>query len=783
MLSAIGILLFALGKDVYGWVRKEASASLRVKSNQVIPGRFLLKKRFPLVLLFVLLLVPGSVTAQSKCGWGEPPATDRLPANVEAIIAQLPGGFDSGEVVQQMNDWYRNCDGTAMRKAIFELRRAAGRYRTDQAVAALLGTALMHGPEVQLEGAVGMTNRPIYKISNSEREGARLLAKAAVAPGLDAAGLELANVAIASRHGPTVELALDALREITGNGGTPAHWRLIADLYFIEQKYDSAIASGMHAFERGDSTAMHATAVARLMVDADTAAAARAYFAGLEASAAMQLYYDDISYLLLPSDTLEWSALDASKKADWIRQQWEWRATTSGQSVAARLKEHFVRLAYAMEHYPRMSFSGPPAISGVVRDGSTRKMSIDDRGLIYVRHGEPDRIIRMGIGSADDTRSAWGYRSIGTGGALFEFSRNDCSTGASGPSCVPVADYFMSAPLPCGLGDKPDRTYLDYAQEIMPYAPALAGSFVGCWSAMTTGNSLALDGQRGRDAQNRMTSLQEGLVALKTETARTIEEPISALMRTYAMRDRSNTVLVAAAMLDGSMIKPAEGTLNYGLEFRLSVEHPETRTAEKVDTTLTFTTPAPMTPGQVASVRITSIAAPAADATVRFTVRNANDPSQGQIITTARAIPDLSGDRFALSDLVVAAPVDGTWVRGNVRLAPLPSHEVAEGEPFRLFHEIYGAADGDSVSVQITIAPGESESVLSSIRSLVQRRSAQQLTFSDRLDVDAVGTARLSREVATDLEPGRYVIIVNVRNPRLNASAEARTDLVILKQE
>ena len=146
-----------------------------------------------------------------------------------------------------------------------------------------------------------------------------------------------------------------------------------------------------------------------------------------------------------------------------------------------------------------------------------------------------------------------------------------------------------------------------------------------------------------------MRRMADGLIALRTESAtRDLVDPLSALIRTYAMRESGRTVLVAAAALDGNAIHPRNGTFDYSLSLMLSVEHPSTRTVEQVDTVLAFSTPSPMTKGQVANVRVVTPAQPAADATVRFTVRNTNDPRQGQMITTAREIPDYAGNRFAL---------------------------------------------------------------------------------------------------------------------------------------
>jgi hypothetical protein len=737
---------------------------------------------------------------------------------VEAIASHVtPGWADADKVIAGLTRWYHECDGGAARQAIWDLNRAVDRNKKDLALSALLGTALMHGPEVQIEGATGVTNRAMFHLSNSERDGARLLAKAAADPRFPTAALEVANVALATRHEATVKVARAALHSVTARTASAEHLRLAAELALVAKDYAAAQAEGERAVALGDTGAFHAAGIARIFTAPDSVAA-RVYLAGLADPRALDLYYDDLSYLLLAEDTLAWQALPSSERPDWIRKQWEWRAATSSLSLAERLKLHFTRLTQAWDMYPRTVFRSGAATNAVVFDARQRRMSLDDRGLIYVRHGAPNEVIRMSSTSLDNTRMAWGYSGLADGRALFEFTKMDCpqpmaplsaggggakptfvpSAGARGqravsaqPSnpqgtqkCVNSGDYYLATPLGCqdGPPNVIQATFLDYGTAVAKYDPAFSVNMLNCYTASATGNADNIAYQQLRDAQYRGQSIERGNSALRTESAGPpLTSPLSTILRTYAMRAGDETKLFAFAATEGSAMHPREGSSEYALRLLLSVENTARLVANNVDTIVRFRTAAPMTMGQMARTSINTSAAPAPDVTVRFSVRNENDPAQGQIITTTRAIPDFSGNRFALSDLVIAEPRAGSWVRGSERLAPTPGHYVDRGAIFRLYHELYGAQAGDSLTTRITIAPGTSDNVLSQIKALITRKSAMQVGFADRAEVDASGVVRMSRDIGADLEPGRYIVSVTVTNERTKLSAESRTELVVLK--
>jgi GWxTD domain-containing protein len=773
------------------------------------------KIALPILLAVGAIAAPVSVDtayAQATCGWMAPPSTPRLPADVETIIAQLPANWkEAPEAIANLNKWFHDCDDPAGHEAIFAMQRALRRGIKGEALNALLGTTLMHGPEVQIDHATGITNRPTYQLSNAERDGARLLAHAArTDPMLVVAAGQLAEVALSSRHAPTVKIALETLRDVMQRAPSGPYATLAAELALVSKDYKQARTYGEEAVALGDSAAYHAIAVASVLAGEDSAGEA-AYMRGVSAPGAIDLYYDDISFLLQPDDTLAWQQLADEAKPDWIRKQWKFRAATSGQSVGERLKVHFERLAYAIEHYPRTAYRTPPGTNAVMMDQRARMMTLDDRGLIYVRHGAPDEIIAVhSANAADATRQAWGYKGLFQGRALFEFTHQDCpetlvnapppasgtraagrrtpvaannrTTDRASLGCRQSSDYYLASPLGCTARGNPTVTYFDYGAAIAPYSPGLAAYNMNCFSDLTGQGGLSEDFKL-QEAVHRSTAIIQGGVAMRTESAAPpFTRPLDVAFMTYAMRDGHDTQVFGFAGVSGAGVKPKANTTDYALRVQLSVENNRTLNADIIDTTLASRMQAPLQAGQVVRASVATKALPANDATVRMTVRNQNDVGQGQVITAARAIPDFSTDKLALSDLVIAEPRDGSWNRGGVRLAPIPAHLVQTASTFRLFYELYGVHSGDSLDVQIIVAPGADASVLSKLKSLVDQKSALQVGFTERATADDSGTSRVVRDIPATVEPGRYVVTVRIRDSRTNETATAHTELIVVKQ-
>jgi hypothetical protein len=124
-------------------------------------------------------------------------------------------------------------------------------------------------------------------------------------------------------------------------------------------------------------------------------------------------YWRDFAAVATIDEQTAWHAameLGASARTDaacaLLEAGWGQRAARAGLGVAERLSLHYERLRYARERYALMRDGtrlGPRTRLLSNQVGRPEGADLDDRGLVYVRLGEPDRIASFG-GSGAVTR-------------------------------------------------------------------------------------------------------------------------------------------------------------------------------------------------------------------------------------------------------------------------------------------------------------------------------------------------------------------------------------------
>ena len=164
-----------------------------------------------------------------------------------------------------------------------------------------------------------------------------------------------------------------------------------------------------------------------------------------------------------------------------------------------------------------------------------------------------------------------------------------------------------------------------------------------------------------------------------------------------------------------------------------------------------------------------------ANATIRLRASNEADPLQGQIVSTARAIPDLGGAGPSLSDLVLAELADGNWRRGGVRLMPLVAHAIPAGQAFRVYVEGYNFTAEEPLEIRLVVAPGTGSGILARLRELISDRQAMSLSFNESATVDADGVMRVLKQVGGEIQPGAYNLELTIRRLSTGETVVART--------
>lgn len=797
------------------------------------------------VPFLVLLLAGASAVVVGRpqgetCGFSPGTPTDSAPPNLEAALQEAKRRPDLAGPAGDLRSWFRACDAGAARNAIRILRNTLESKPRDSLVRLLTGAALARGPEVQVPGAAGYLHRLTHHFSNSEREARRLLLAASREAGSAEAALELAALALGTRDRETLKDAATALAAVLRERGDPELLVALAEVLLGTGQVQDARRAANQALAAGDSRGQRALAISMMRSGGRADDAGSVYLSQLAAAdrAIVALYFEDIAPLLTPVQAAEWHRLSDSGKGVWIHREWEWRASTAGVSVGERIAEHHRRLAAATQRYQRVANRGPRPEGALGISGEFVRSPFDDRGIVFIRHGQPAEVIRASPGSTGLIREAWVYPGLGNGRGLFEFAKP--------PG---YGDYVLAAPLRCepflymfgeggqrgevlfeawvrsgGTADASigkgyptlssgraalpgaqaaqapaadwrqrfETVYLDYAASLGRYDPTLADRGLNCvrvaqMLAQTgPGNIRSVLGEISfLNAVNHLderAALRAVDQALATETGpRLFARPLRVVLSLYEFLRNGEPELTAFAGVPGSDVasKVRAGEFHYGLRLSLAIEDDRSRTVARVDTTLAFRMPRKLVAADLVRASISLPRHAAGHRTVRVVIADVNEPARGQILAGTRAL-GINAAALELSDIVIAEPRAGPWSRGGERLAPIPGHQVAAGSAFRLFHELYGARAGDTIRVRVEVSPGSGEGVLARVGDLISHRYAMALAFDEVAMLDADGVARVGRELRGDLRPGAYVLRVVVQNRRTGESAARSTELIVL---
>jgi hypothetical protein len=727
-----------------------------------------------------------SAAAQTAptCGWHFLEVRDVPPTL--ASLAGRTGNTRAQEAVKNLVKWYHECNSASGHEAIRLLRGSAD--RGSDTIKALLGVSLLRSPDVQIERAEGVVIRPQYR-SNMEDEGVRLLMDVLERVTWPEVAAELASVEVTSRDESDRDrvAALLTKRAPAINGA--GVWSGLAELDLSRGKLDAARRAAQQAIALGSARGERVSGILQMLTDNDPTAGAATYLRGLRDDGdALHAYFDDIRLLLGPDELTEWEAL-ATSRATWIHEKWDWRAQLAGIRIGERLAENQRRLRTARERYPRATYRGAPLVEQIWLNTALTLHPFDDRGLIYLRFGEPTEVLRMRPDRPDPGRMpqriAWIYTRVGAIPSVYEFDVSPDRPGffLAQPLQVPQCIKGSSSMPGARASEPPIYMPEDHSTHPIPGDVEDWSTSVFMWdhSLGLYYNSCALH----RYTEMLLASRRRAAEALRTENAvRPYAAPLAASMNLYAFRGANGRPeLISYLSIDGGRLR-ADSTSSlrsYAVGVLFSAGNPISLSVQRTDTTLAFTLREKPASGSFIGSAIRLATVPGDETRISVSLRNRNDEKQGQVMVTTKAVPAFAAGALALSDIVIAQARNGTWVRGQHRLAPWSGHAVPLGTPFRVYYEMYGAQTGDAVHVRMTVAPSRDASILGRLKELISKGQALSLEYDDTYTPDADGVARVMRDIGTELEAGAYVVDIEITNTRSGQTAVAQTNLVLVK--
>lgn len=542
-----------------------------------------------------------------------------------------------------------------------------------------------------------------------------------------------------------------------------------------------------------------------------------AYWNGCEEAGpqAAQQYWLDVEVLATPAELQAWDRIRRlpSTQTDlcgFLRRFWGERAVASTMSIGPRIQQHYERVRYAQANYRRRSGKKGPTMSNEI--GRPRNAAYDDRGLVYIRMGEPERTTRFGgnPGTIDNeivsaecyqpnvswaydypdgtkvyhfttfsgTDDYWLIENLGQvyrcgapeasaqGGEVMRLSPvNEHRAVALGPAAsLVLQDLYRSRQ---GL----DPRYAQAAQRMS--SPRGAGT-------LNTYGTKALESQRVLQEEREWT-FSDARFAIAEVPERPSIRPDSRLMsetlQFRSSRGGTNRVWVNALLEGDKLTGRLEGTgFRYQVDARLALidEKGEHR---QIDASFAATTPARLGRDQSLPVRIPVDLEPG-DYRYTLVVQDAlADPGQlrsGNYDRGELVVRDLSGRLPVLSDVAVAADSGGSWSPltpsgPDLGLIPSPAHLTGSDGVAYVYFEAYNLSPGGRYETRVRFEPEAREG------------EAFDLTFTGEAPVaGAPRTRRTLRLDLADAESGAYDMTVTVTDAESGESTLPHTTSIVV---
>jgi hypothetical protein len=689
------------------------------------------------------------------------------------------------------------------------IERAARKMPADPRPLYALGLARIGGPGVRVPVKVldqivtGQAIAEIIKrdpISLAKRDFRKALD---LDPNFTSAAIELGRVSLDTRDRENMEIAAAALRRLVAadRGGT----RGAVTLSQLEEALGNVQASVKAAdvatsISVGSSTAAsaeHARGVALLRQPGRIDEGARAYWSGADNLTAetAQTFYDGVEAIATDREKQQWQELDLEGRTAWLRRFWNVRAASGGVTVAERMAEHFTRLGAAHDKYRRHGKRGAaPGGSLVASKYSKDDLPFDDRGVIYVRHGEPDEIVRT---SDMDLRpnETWVYRQNGKN-VLYNF------VVLRDGSDYRLVDDLLAAldPSSRGLPTEAASKLLRDREAYEPRYAALAQKF----DSYDRGQRIRIpDGSGDARASARMNEATQSINTAQTLIASDMREAAFRALVTdthtpeftgdlpfwydlYSFRGRNGmTDITAAAAIPGTSLFSQPRGSQYIYSIQASLIFIDTVTSEitRKDSVFTFLSSRVLGPNEHLRMTIDMTVPFSKTGMHRIVLRDRVNPGVGQLYGGDSDIKNFSaGMTLMMSDVILAESEDGAWRRGDARLGLVPPRQFMEKKPLKVFYEIYNLPASTPYRTEVTLMPVEGVTGFGRIRKLFGGGDGKiQLQFDGMAPPDTEGTIQELKQVSAEVKPGKYKVIVRITNLDNQQSVLSETMFIVGK--
>jgi GWxTD domain-containing protein len=570
------------------------------------------------------------------------------------------------------------------------------------------------------------------------------------------AALALAQVELALLDTARLWEAKDVLRRVAA-AVAPGPPELLLALGRVERAAGS-LDSAATVFERyllsGPERGLGLLELARTRLALGRSDGEAPYYEGasLEDPAVIAGYRADIQLVAPDSVLHEFSRLKGQMRAAYLHRFWTDRDHLELRPEGERLREHYRRVVFARRHFPLTISRRFYGRRDAYRSGNDE---IDDRGVIYIRQGEPTERLRPFVFGVMPNES-WRYTRA-EGDLLLHFSSGYDRNGGGD-----IYDYrLVQSVLDVhGADDAPTDQLILSRQSLS----AVYGRMLN-WGRFGSAKARSLERRIGA------VSIAVGTTSDSHELQ--FARRLGAVVDVVAVGRRPGGSLahvvfgIAAPRTSGQLVA---GAVEYPVRVRLVALDQQDRSVGTLDTTLVVRRQRQLSDNEWLVGRAEVILPPG-----RWTYRAALSQGDSAGVVLPRdsvRVGNTDGASLELSDIALGSPGRAaSWTTDRADSVLLaPASRFRQRSEVGLYYEVTGATPGMMYRHDVTVLrPANPASD--------KRRPLVALSFDEKA---ADSTIRSHRTVRLDrLKAGSYVMEVKVTGPEGRSQTRHRSIHVI----
>ncbi len=466
-----------------------------------------------------------------------------------------------------------------------------------------------------------------------------------------------------------------------------------------------------------------------------------------------------MAWIATPAELAAFDRLAPDSVGMWLRRFWSGRDVEDARRPGERLVEQFRRYAYAREHFRLTTRHRHYDIEETYRD--TTQQEFDDRGVIYMRHGEPDGRARYSDQYVEPNET-WVYRRQPGPDLVFNFvAKGHVQDYKLVESLLDVYGFSTAVAI---------QTHTDLPTAVIGGLLSSRSEIAPIYERLAHGGPAGRSALLGEERMLGQRSIRVGTTTDSYEIrfARDLEPVVSTFVLADSMR-RPRLHVVFAIPASALHAYPAPRGVGYPFDFRVIVYDRSLRAVATVDTVRVFRRDEPPPAGSYLTEQV-ALPVPAGTWDYHFVAEELEADAGARVSGTDLVVPP-TDTGFTASDLVLGRVGSGLILRhagGEIPLNPLQQYP-REGT-LELYYEIYGLPLGASVATRVGVERAGGRSLWQRIFGGGHGVHLEYATVTDAADRAGVRQSI----VLAGLPAGRYVLTVELRDEATRRRVERR---------